>query len=118
VNWYREAAVRGIVDAQYALAVMYDYGEGIARNDLQAMNWYRRAADKGHRESQYKLGLKYDLGEGVIEDDVQAYKWITLSANQGSAKAKDGQYILKKELTLNQLAEAEKLVADWYSERD
>ena len=47
------------------------------------------------------------------ENDVQAYKWFNLAAAQGNADAKSGKAIIEKEMTREQIAEAQKLSAEW-----
>ena len=50
-------AEQGIAEAQYNLALMYSRGEGISRDDKEAVKWYRRAAEQGIAGAQSKLGL-------------------------------------------------------------
>ena len=45
----RDAALQGHGVAQHGLAVMYLYGECVARDEAQAAQWFRRAADQGAR---------------------------------------------------------------------
>ena len=92
---------------------MYDKGYGVAENDAEAAKWYRKAADQGHADAQYNLGLMYAQGEGVPEDDVQAYKWWNLAAAQGNESTKYSKAILEKEMTREQIAEAQRLSAEW-----
>ncbi len=41
VKEMREAAEQGDAVAQFNLGVMYDNGEGVAENDVEAVKWYR-----------------------------------------------------------------------------
>jgi TPR repeat protein len=77
-----------LVRAQYNLGMMYDKGDGVARDLVAAAKWYRRAADKGHAQSQFNLGLMYTNGEGVEKNREEATKWLKKAARQGHAKAK------------------------------
>ena len=45
--WYSKAAVNGMVEAQNVLGMMYEHGEGTAKNPGEAAKWYRTAADNG-----------------------------------------------------------------------
>jgi TPR repeat protein len=55
----------------------------------------------------------YVNGNGVAEDDVMAYLWWNLAAAQGAESAKEYKGILSKQMTKEQIAEAQKLSRDW-----
>jgi len=80
-------ADQGYAFAQFNLALMYDYGNGVPENDAEAVKWYRKAADQGNAKSQFNLGFMYDAGEGVPENDSEAVKWFRKAAAQGLANA-------------------------------
>jgi uncharacterized protein len=113
VKWYRRAAAQGNAKAQHNLGIMYDKGEGVPENDAEAAKWYRRAADQGRAKAQGNLGRMYALGEGVPEDDVQAYMWLSLSAAQGDETAIANKDVMRKLMTPEQIAQAQKLSAEW-----
>ena len=68
-------AKQGIAEAQYNLGLMYSRGEGVPRDDKEAMRWYRLSAEQGFAESQTNLGLMYGKGQGVPRDDKEAMRW-------------------------------------------
>ena len=70
---------------------------------------FRPLAEQGHAEAQLYLGIMYSQGRGVPKDFVQAYRWYTLAADQGDGLALKFQNLLEKSLTLEQLAEAQRL---------
>jgi len=72
---------------QYALAVMYDLGEGVAQNSKEAVKYYRLAAEQGFANAQNNLGVAYDQGEGVDTDYKEAMKWYLLAAERGNRDA-------------------------------
>jgi len=78
-------AKQGIAVAQNNLGTMYYNGEGIPKNDKEAVKWYRLSAEQGHASAQYYLGQLYDEGRGVPQNDKTAVKWWTLAAEQGDA---------------------------------
>ena len=78
---------RHIAIAQYSLGRMYDNGEGVAEDKVEAVRLYTLAADQNHADAQYNLGLMYDNGEGVAEDKVEAVRLYTLAADQNHAAA-------------------------------
>jgi TPR repeat protein len=83
-----KAAQAGDAIAQYKLAMIYYEGNGVERNDAEAMKWLQKAAQQDHIEAQYVLGVMYEKGESVAKDDDQAYKWISMAARQGYARAR------------------------------
>ena len=68
---------------QYFLGRMYAYGQGVQKNEYEAVKWYRRAAEQGHTSAQNNLGIMYKGGRGVTKDDYEAVKWFRKSAEQG-----------------------------------
>ena len=83
---FRVHAEQGNAGAQVALGVMYDRGEGVPQNYIEAATWYRKAAEQGAAAAQYNLGLKHLDGEGVPEDDVEAVKWYRKAAEQAGRR--------------------------------
>ena len=63
-------AEQGDVDAQFSLGEMSKKGQGVPRDDAEALKWYRRAAAQGHADAQNNLGIIYTLGKGVPVDYV------------------------------------------------
>ena len=51
----------------------------------------------------------YSQGLGVPKDSVQAYRWYTLAASQGDDLAGKFKDHLEKSMSLEQLAEAQRL---------
>ena len=54
-------AEQGDANAQFSLGKIYDYGQGVPRNDKTAVKWYRLAAEQGHAEAQFNLGVMYNI---------------------------------------------------------
>jgi len=69
-------AKAGDVNAAYNLAVIHDYGDGVAKNQAEALKWYRIAAERGDRVSQSRLGTMYLNGEGTAKDEKEGWRWI------------------------------------------
>ena len=53
------AAEQGYADAQFSLGLMYDSGQGVAQNYVEAAKWYRRAAEQGEAAARNNLGIMY-----------------------------------------------------------
>ena len=89
MKWYRKAAEQNDVYAQFALAVNYATGQGVAKDEAEAIRWYRQAAARGFAPAQFNLGVCYTKGQGVTKDYTKAYKWFDLASLQGVPQAKD-----------------------------
>ena len=87
VKVFRSLAEQDDPRGQYALAIMYDMGEGVPQDSEEALKFYRLAAEQGHADAQNNLGVMYDQGEGVAADYKEAMKWYLLAAEQGNKDA-------------------------------
>lgn len=86
--WYLSAAEAGSVDAQDALAELYQMGQhGYPRDVQQAVLWATRAAEQGQASAQSRLGRLLLAGEGVSRDPVAGIRWVQLAAEQGYPSA-------------------------------
>jgi hypothetical protein len=84
-----EKAEQGNAVAQFNLGVKYATGQGIARNDAEAVKWFRLAVNQGNADAQNSLGFMYATGQGVARNDAEAVKWFHLAAYQGNADAQN-----------------------------
>ena len=90
---YRKAAERGHAMAQSNLGLMYSAGDGIGRDDGQALHWFGRAAAQGHATAQFHLGNRChraSLGLSGLEARearIEAFKWFQLATAQGYPNA-------------------------------
>ena len=80
-------AARGDAEAQYAVASIYEKGEGMPKDYTQAAMWYGKAADQGQGKAQFWLARLYDNGLGLKTNQVKAIAWLVKSANHGYAPA-------------------------------
>jgi TPR repeat protein len=82
----RQRAESGEAESQYQLAIRYSSGNGVSKDDAEALNWFRKSAESGSAMGQVTLGLIYRQGSrGVKEDPAQAVEWFRKAANQGNA---------------------------------
>ena len=86
---YRAHAEKGHADAQYNLGLMYMNGQGVRRDDGQALTWFYRAAKQGHALAQTNLGSLYEAGRGVQKNDSEAVRWYRSAADQGEVYAQN-----------------------------
>ncbi|WP_051411634.1 tetratricopeptide repeat protein [Mannheimia sp. USDA-ARS-USMARC-1261] len=57
-------------------------GEGVAKNDQQAVYWFTKAAEQGYQYAQNYLCAMYEDGRGVTQSDKQAAYWYTKALNR------------------------------------
>ncbi|PLX34879.1 MAG: hypothetical protein C0605_12245 [Hyphomicrobiales bacterium] len=67
----------------------------------------------GGADSLYQLGLKYSAGKGVDTDLVSAHKWFNLAAMRGNREARDYRTELAREMSVNDVAEAQRQAREW-----
>jgi TPR repeat protein len=73
--------------AQSWIALMYELGRGVTKDEAESARWFRKAADAGDTEAQTYLGQMYERGRGVTKDAAQATQWYRKAAEQGHAVA-------------------------------
>ena len=116
----RTAAKQGHVEAQVGLGLLYYHGLGVDKDYAEAMRWYRLAAEQGHHNAQVQLGVMYYYGVhyyGLPSDYVRAYMWLSLTASRGHELSRNMLDELKKRLTPEQIAEAERMAREWVEKR-
>ena len=64
----KKRAEQGKAEAQYRLALHYEYGLDVKKDMSKAVIWYRKAAIQGHALAQNNLGQCYAYGVGVEKD--------------------------------------------------
>ena len=100
-----------------APAAWADYGAGRsaweASRYAEALREWRQAARKGDKRAMVALGRAFMKGLGVPQDFVEAHKWFNLAAARGDAKAVAERDALAKEMTVEERAEARKLLRAW-----
>lgn len=80
---WQPLARAGEPNAQHSLGMMYEYGHGLERDDVEAAKWYLKAAEQNISEAQYRLAVFYDYGWGVGPDANLAAKWYEQAAYRG-----------------------------------
>jgi len=112
-QWYEKAAVQGHAEAQVNLGILHDYGRSVPQDFKKALYWYRLSAKQGNDLAQRRLGFMYERGDGVAKDYVQAYMWYLLGATGGADRGAARKNALAKQMTPEQIAEAQKLAQEW-----
>ena len=109
----RSLADRGDADAQWQVGVRYHNGEGVPRDDAQAMQWFLRAAEQGHVIAQATLGAYYWAGRGVPQDLSKAYLWSYIALAQGDVNSKSRLEGLASQMTRAQVLAARQQAEAW-----
>lgn len=84
-------AAQGDADAALMMGQRYADGNGVIKNDKEAVRWFEQAARAGKAEAQYRYGLALLEGRGVVQDYKAAFEWIERPAKLGHSNA---QYTL------------------------
>lgn len=113
LRWFGLAASQDYAAAQYNLGIAHANGLGVVRDAAEAVQWFRLAAEQGHAAAQGNLGIAYSNGLGVGRDAVEAARWFRLAAERGYAPAGYNLTELEGIMTLEELAEAERLTREW-----
>ena len=81
------AAKEGHADAQFNVAMMYEQGIGVGKDEQEAVAWYGESAEQGNSAAQFNLGVLYENGRGTPIDYAKANKWYRKASVQGDALA-------------------------------
>lgn len=74
------------------------------------------AAEKGtSADMLYHLGMMYCLGREVERNYVTAHKWFNIAALKGSLEARRCRCEISREMSVAQIAEAQRQARDWIS---
>jgi TPR repeat protein len=84
---FRAAAENGHIDSQFNLALMYEKGIGVSKDEKEAIVWYRKSAEQGNAYAQYNLAVMYENGRGTAVDFAQANEWYRNASVQGDPLA-------------------------------
>lgn len=87
----KSKAEGGEAKAQTELGTMYSTGQGVPKDQTQAVLWFRRAAEQGYGPAQRQLGLSLLFGTGggnfLKNPNPEGLAWLTKAANQGDVES-------------------------------
>lgn len=100
-------------DAKFYLGKMCLEGKGVEKmkpEEIERMGEFslKNAANKDHVGAQLYLGEIYSKGGVVERNVVEAYEWYKMAAAQGNEEAIKKLDELEKEMTLEEVAEAQR----------
>ncbi len=84
---YVKAAEAGDARAMFHLAVCYENGDGIAKDESKAFEWYKKAAEAGDARAMATAARCYMMGTGVVKDESKAFEWYQKAGDGGLAQA-------------------------------
>ena len=95
----------------------YTEGRGVPQDFKEAAKWFREAAEQGMTRAQISLASLYYKGKGVPHDFVQAHMWSNVAAVGSDKEYQEGaaqnRELVAKKMTVEQIAEAQKLAREW-----
>jgi TPR repeat protein len=81
------AAKEGRADSQFNVAIMFEQGIVVGKDEKEAIVWYGKAASQGSAAAQFNLGVLYENGRGTTIDFAKANEWYRKASVQGDALA-------------------------------
>ena len=87
-------------------------GIGMARMEMSAEQ-VELGAQTGAPDALFELGMLYATGRDVAADLVVAHKWFNLAAARGNQDARSHRIELAREMSADQVAEAQRLAREW-----
>ena len=81
------SAKEGHAFSQYNVAIMYEQGLGVNKNEKEAFFWYGKSASQGNSDAQFNLGVLYENGRGTNIDFAKANEWYRKASVQGDGLA-------------------------------
>ncbi len=84
--------------------------------DLSTEQALERANIEQTGEALYDLGILFSTGQGVEMDYVEAHKWFNLAALRGINAARDWRAEIAREMSMDQIAEAQRQAREWLAE--
>jgi len=70
---------------QRLLGWCYANGNGVPKDEKEAVNWYSKAAEQGDADGQRLLGWCYENGKGVAKDEKEALGWYLKATDNGQS---------------------------------
>ncbi|KAA1058582.1 transglycosylase SLT domain-containing protein [Azospirillum argentinense] len=81
-------ASKGSPRAQYELAMRYEVGKGVNRDERMALSLYCRAARQDYAEAAYRAGRMHMAGRGAVSKDEELGRsWLRRAAQLGNEDA-------------------------------
>lgn len=80
---FKILAAKGERESQYLLGLLYEEGQGLPKDDVEASYWYARSADQGYVDAYFALGQLFVHRKGDFQDRMAAHHWFSLAREYG-----------------------------------
>lgn len=80
---FKILAAKGERESQYLLGLLFEEGQGLPKDDVEAAFWYARAADQGYVDAYFALGQLFAHRKGERQDRMAAHHWFSLAREYG-----------------------------------
>lgn len=67
------SALKGEPEGLYDVGLCYSSGDGVVKDDIEAVRWFRKAVEQGYWRAHWALGDCYLEGVGVPKDTIEGY---------------------------------------------
>jgi TPR repeat protein len=102
IDVLKKQSAKGEAEAQFRLGVCFDKGEGITRNNKQAVLLYEKAASQNHAYAQNNLGVCYEQGHGLEKNFEKSKMYYQEAIRFGHVNAKNNlEKLLRAETVMN-----------------
>lgn len=81
------SARQGLADAMYVLAIFYEKGLEVKKDEQQALIWYKKAIEAGKKTDYFNIAYLLHCGSEKVRDYKEAAKYYLLSVEEGNAAA-------------------------------
>ncbi len=98
----------GDKEGQYYMGLLYEEGQGVARQFDSAEKCYTKAAKQGYLDAYFALGELYLHQPGNKKDRVSAYYWLEMAAKHGHPRGMDEFLRNQKAMTPDEISQAKK----------
>lgn len=96
VKYLEKSAEKGLPQAQYELALLYETGDKIPENQEKAISYMKRAAVQDFVPAQYGLAVWIERGYVSDMTEKEAFSYYEKAAEQGYLPAQKGLALIYK----------------------
>jgi len=87
IEQFRPLVAEAYAPAQHQMAIVYQHGYGVAKNDMKALELFELAAKQNYSHAQFDLALLYSEGKLVPQNLKKAYELTYKAAKKDLASA-------------------------------
>ena len=75
------------VEQMFQVGKCYGTGDGVGKDEAEAVKWYRMAAERGSSDAMFELVRCYTFGIGVRRNRATTAKWLQKAAEHDHVRA-------------------------------